>query len=107
MTNIVGSTIIITLPPFPVFILALFINGIGACIYDASFATYTAYFDEGPAMSLLFAAFGVGALIAPLIVAAMLVHRVSWNINIASQRGRTPQQVLRRGSFPSFETAMY
>ncbi|KAJ3781648.1 major facilitator superfamily domain-containing protein [Lentinula aff. detonsa] len=80
MTNIVGSTVIITLPPFPVFVVALFINGIGACIYDASFATYTAYFDEGPAMSLLFAAFGVGALIAPLIVAAMLVHHVSWNM---------------------------
>ncbi|KAJ3978571.1 hypothetical protein F5890DRAFT_1560102 [Lentinula detonsa] len=67
MTNIVGSTIIITLPPFSVFVVALFINGIGACIYNASFATYTAYFDEGPAMSLLFAAFGVHFYLFPLI----------------------------------------
>ncbi|KAJ3974969.1 major facilitator superfamily domain-containing protein [Lentinula raphanica] len=80
MANMVGSIIIVTLPPFPAFVVALFINGIGACIYDASFAAYTAHFDEGPAMSLLFAAFGVGALIAPLIVAAMLDHSVSWNM---------------------------
>ncbi|KAJ3818938.1 major facilitator superfamily domain-containing protein [Lentinula raphanica] len=80
MANMVGSIIIVTSPPFPAFVVALFINGIGACIYDASFAAYTAHFDEGPAMSLLFAAFGVGALIAPLIVAAMLDHSVSWNM---------------------------
>ncbi|KAJ3766904.1 major facilitator superfamily domain-containing protein [Lentinula raphanica] len=80
MANMVGSIIIVILPPFPAFVVALFINGIGACIYDASFAAYTAHFDEGLAMSLLFAAFGVGALIAPLIVAAMLDHSVSWNM---------------------------
>ncbi|KAJ4474262.1 major facilitator superfamily domain-containing protein [Lentinula aciculospora] len=80
IVNIIGSAMIVASPPFPVFIVALFFIGIGACIYDASFAAYTAHFDEGPAMSLLFAAFGVGALIAPLVVVAMLDNNIPWSI---------------------------
>ncbi|KAH7873917.1 major facilitator superfamily domain-containing protein [Lentinula edodes] len=80
ISNIIGSAIIVSAPPFPVFVIALFFIGIGACIYDASFAAYTAHFDEGPAMSLLFAAFGFGALIAPLVVVAMLENDVPWNM---------------------------
>ncbi|KAJ3804694.1 hypothetical protein F5876DRAFT_70420 [Lentinula aff. lateritia] len=79
ISNIIGSAIIVSAPPFPIFVIALFFIGIGACIYDASFAAYTAHFDEGPAMSLLFLAFGFCALIAPLVVVAMLENDVPWN----------------------------
>ncbi|KAF9028858.1 major facilitator superfamily domain-containing protein [Rhodocollybia butyracea] len=80
IVNVVGSAIVISSPPFPIFVIALFLIGIGVCIYDASFAAFTAHFDEGPAMSLLFAAFGLGALIAPLVVVALLDNNVPWNI---------------------------
>lgn len=56
-------------PPFPVFVLAFVINGVGIAIQDAQANGYIASLKHSPEtkMGLLHAAYGAGALASPLV----------------------------------------
>jgi len=74
-----GAILTVVSPPFSAFIVALLLTGVGACFSELSLATYTAHFKDGPMMSLFYAASGVGSLITPLIVAAMVDRGIAWH----------------------------
>lgn len=59
MLNLVGAVVSVVTPPFPAFIVALLITGLGAGLNDLSLATYLAHFKNGPMMSIFYAALGV------------------------------------------------
>lgn len=55
--------------PFPVFVMAFAINGVGVALQDAQATGYVASLKENSKtkMGILHAVYGVGALIAPLV----------------------------------------
>jgi hypothetical protein len=56
---LVGAIAAVVSPPFPAFVIALMLTGVGACINNTSISTYTAHFKEGLMLSILYAAMGV------------------------------------------------
>lgn len=70
-------------PPFGAFISAIVFQGFGCGLYDASLTTVISHKEDGVAMSLMYAAFGVGASIAPLIIGAFVDRGIAWNVSAA------------------------
>ncbi|KAG1776365.1 MFS general substrate transporter [Suillus placidus] len=75
-------------PPFPVFIFAYFINGIGLALQNANSVSYVASIKENAEvkMGLLMAAYGAGALSSPL-VATQFSHLPQWNLYYLTSLG--------------------
>ncbi|KAG2343075.1 MFS general substrate transporter [Suillus weaverae] len=75
-------------PPFPVFIFAYFINGIGLALQNANSVSYVASIKENAEvkMGLLMAAYGAGALSSPL-VATQFSHLPQWNLHYLTSLG--------------------
>ncbi|KAG1745200.1 MFS general substrate transporter [Suillus lakei] len=75
-------------PPFPAFIFAYFINGIGLALQNANSVGYVASIKENGEvkMGLLMAAYGAGALSSPL-VATQFAHLPQWNLHYLTSLG--------------------
>ncbi|KAG2124449.1 MFS general substrate transporter [Suillus clintonianus] len=75
-------------PPFPVFIFAFFMNGIGLALQNANSVGYVASLKENTAvkMSLFMAVYGAGALSSPL-VATQFSHLPQWNLHYLTSLG--------------------
>lgn len=67
--QVVAYCIQASAPPFPVFVLAYTVNGVGMALQDAQANGYVASLKENPEtkMGILHAAYGAGALTAPLV----------------------------------------
>ncbi|KAG2032534.1 MFS general substrate transporter [Suillus americanus] len=75
-------------PPFPVFIFAYFINGIGLALQNANSVSYVASIKENAEvkMGLFMAVYGAGALSSPL-VATQFSHLPRWNLHYLTSLG--------------------
>ncbi|KAJ8589363.1 MFS general substrate transporter [Rhizopogon salebrosus TDB-379] len=75
-------------PPFPVFIFAYFINGIGLALQNANAVAYVASIKENAElkMGLLMAIIGAGALSSPL-VATQFSQLPRWNFHYLTSLG--------------------
>ncbi|KAG1833261.1 MFS general substrate transporter [Suillus subalutaceus] len=75
-------------PPFPVFIFAYFINGIGIALQNANSVGYIASIRENAEvkMGLFMAVYGAGALSSPL-VATQFSHLPRWNLHYLTSLG--------------------
>lgn len=75
-------------PPFPVFIFAYFINGIGLALQNANSVGYVACIKENAEakMSVFMAVYGAGALASPL-VATQFSHLPQWNLHYLTSLG--------------------
>lgn len=67
-------------PPFPVFIVALAFLGFGAGIYDAAITTVVSHFESQSMMSSMYAFFGIGAMISPIIVGSFVDRKIKWSL---------------------------
>ncbi|EIN08470.1 MFS general substrate transporter [Punctularia strigosozonata HHB-11173 SS5] len=69
-------------PPFPVFVVAYFINGIGISLQDAQANGYTASFKNNAEakMGILHAVYGLGAMCSPL-VSTHFSHVEHWSFH--------------------------
>ncbi|GAA5969714.1 hypothetical protein JCM3765_001215 [Sporobolomyces pararoseus] len=67
-------------PPFPVFVVALAFLGFGAGIYDAAITTVVSHFESQSMMSFMYAFFGIGAMISPIIVGTLVDRAIRWNL---------------------------
>ncbi|KAG1840110.1 MFS general substrate transporter [Suillus tomentosus] len=75
-------------PPFPVFVFAYFINGIGLALQNANAVGYVACLKENAEAKIgVFAAvYGAGALSSPL-VATQFSHLPHWNLHFLTSLG--------------------
>lgn len=67
-------------PLFPVFVVALAFLGFGAGIYDAAITTVVSHFESQAMMSSMYAFFGIGAMISPIIVGSLVDRGIRWNL---------------------------
>lgn len=75
-------------PPFPVFIFAYFLNGIGMALQNANSVGYVASIKENAEvkMGVFMAVYGAGALSSPL-VATQFSHLPKWNFHFLTSLG--------------------
>lgn len=67
-------------PPFPVYCLSFFFSGLGVAYQDAQANTFIANVNNAHRwLGLLHAAYGLGALVAPLIATAIAVNTPYWH----------------------------
>ncbi|KAJ8694718.1 hypothetical protein PTI98_007369 [Pleurotus ostreatus] len=69
MLQVIAYALQASAPPFPVFVIAYVINGVGIAMQDAQANGYVASIQEGAEtkMGILHAAYGLGAFVAPLV----------------------------------------
>ncbi|KAH9973883.1 major facilitator superfamily domain-containing protein [Lactifluus volemus] len=81
-TQMVAFSIQASAPPFPLFVVAYAINGFGASLGDAQANGFVASYKDNAAakMGILHAAYGAGALAAPL-VATQFAQRSRWSFH--------------------------
>jgi fucose permease len=74
--------------PFPVFVMAFTINGVGIAIQDAQATGYVAALGEGAStkMGILHSAYGLGAFASPL-VATQFSQMRHWNLYYLTSLG--------------------
>ena len=100
----IGCLVLSFAPPFGVFIAALIVLGFGSGMYDTVITTLMAHDDDSPAlMSYMYAMFGLGATLSPLIIGTLVDHDIPWKVGTArkrSQRARpTPLMCAWSGVF--------
>ncbi|KAG2156824.1 MFS general substrate transporter [Suillus bovinus] len=88
LCQVLGYCIDSSGPPFPVFVFAYFINGIGIALQNANSVGYVALFKENAEakMGFFMAAYGAGALSSPL-VATQFSHLRHWNLHYLTSLG--------------------
>ncbi|KAH9061095.1 major facilitator superfamily domain-containing protein [Lactarius vividus] len=82
MAQMIAFSIQASAPPFPIFAIAYAINGFGASFEDAQANGFVANYKDNAAvkMGILHAAYGVGALTAPLVATQFSqLHRWSFH----------------------------
>ncbi|KJA21447.1 hypothetical protein HYPSUDRAFT_67788 [Hypholoma sublateritium FD-334 SS-4] len=88
LCQVIAYSIQATAPPFPVFILAYTINGVGIAIQDAQANGFVATLSRRPEtkMGVLHACYGLGAFLAPLAATHFAqIHR--WNFHFLISLG--------------------
>ena len=76
-----GAIILASLPPFLLFLAALLLIGAGIAILDAGLNAYIGGLPDNTAvLNYLHAFYGVGALLGPVIAAAILALGLGWNV---------------------------
>ncbi|CEL55807.1 Bypass of stop codon protein 6 OS=Saccharomyces cerevisiae (strain ATCC 204508 / S288c) GN=BSC6 PE=1 SV=1 [Rhizoctonia solani AG-1 IB] len=75
-----GSLLISFAPPFPLVIAGLGLMGFGGGFYEACLTSVVSHFDNSKYMNILYAFFGLGALVSPFIIGALVKAGVSWNM---------------------------
>ncbi|QRW18318.1 major facilitator superfamily transporter [Rhizoctonia solani] len=74
-----GSLLISFAPPFPLVITGLGLMGFGGGFYEACLTSIVSHFDNSKFMNILYAFFGLGALVSPFIIGALVKAGVPWN----------------------------
>ncbi|KAL5634553.1 hypothetical protein ACGC1H_002561 [Rhizoctonia solani] len=75
-----GSLLISFAPPFPFVIAGLGLMGFGGGFYEACLTSVVSHFDNSRFMNILYAFFGVGQLVSPFIIGALVKAGISWNM---------------------------
>ncbi|KIJ59385.1 hypothetical protein HYDPIDRAFT_118606 [Hydnomerulius pinastri MD-312] len=88
LCQLVAFSIECSAPPFPVFVLAYFINGFGLALENAQSVGYVASFKENAEtkMGIFMAAYRAGALSSPL-VATQFAQMRHWNFHYFTSLG--------------------
>ncbi|KAH9478785.1 Bypass of stop codon protein 6 [Psilocybe cubensis] len=86
--QIVAYSIQCSAPPFPLFVIAYAINGVGVALQDAQANGFVATLSNNPEskMGILHAAYGLGAFAAPL-VATQFAHLPRWSFHFLVSLG--------------------
>ncbi|KAG9119805.1 hypothetical protein FRC07_004979 [Ceratobasidium sp. 392] len=75
-----GSLLITFAPPFPAVVAGLVLMGLGGGFYEACLTSVVSHFESSKFMNVLYAFFGLGALVSPFIIGALAKGRVAWNL---------------------------
>lgn len=75
-----GSLLISFSPPFPAVIAGLALMGFGGGFYEACLTSVVSHFENSRFMNILYAFFGLGALVSPFIIGALAKAGTSWNL---------------------------
>ncbi|CUA69046.1 hypothetical protein RSOLAG22IIIB_08296 [Rhizoctonia solani] len=75
-----GSLLISFAPPFPLVIVGLGLMGFGGGFYEACLTSVVSHFENSRFMNILYAFFGLGALVSPFIIGALVKAGISWNM---------------------------
>lgn len=79
--HVVGITILVTKPLYPIALLAYFVFGIGTGCADAGFCAWAANVrDVNAVQGLIHGSFSVGCVIGPMLVAALEKAGLGWNV---------------------------
>ncbi|TFL07868.1 MFS general substrate transporter [Pterulicium gracile] len=73
-------------PPFPVFVIAFFINGFGLAVQDAQANGFVAALRDHTKMGILHAVYGLGAFCVPL-VATQFAQMDRWSFHFLTSLG--------------------
>ncbi|KAL1937871.1 hypothetical protein VTO73DRAFT_12764 [Trametes versicolor] len=78
IAQIIGYTLAAPAPPFPVFVMGYFMNGLGIALQDAGANSYVASIKDSPStkMGILHAVYGAGAFAAPLVATQFAQQRM-------------------------------
>ncbi|KAG9084111.1 hypothetical protein FS749_005499 [Ceratobasidium sp. UAMH 11750] len=75
-----GSLLISFAPPFPAVVAGLVLMGLGGGFYEACLTSVVSHFESSKFMNILYAFFGLGALISPFIIGALAKAELPWNL---------------------------
>jgi len=97
--SVVGLTSLSAATAWPVYLIAAAALGLSGGLIDAATNTYVAIRRGPSSMGFLHGAFGVGAIVGPLIVGVLLWAGVSWRVAFAALAGAELIYVLGLWSF--------
>ncbi|CAE7226206.1 unnamed protein product [Rhizoctonia solani] len=75
-----GSLLISFAPPFPAVMVGLCLMGFGGGFYEACLTSIISHFEDNRLMNILYAFFGLGALVAPFIIGALAKANAAWQL---------------------------
>ncbi|KAG8690190.1 hypothetical protein FRC11_013253, partial [Ceratobasidium sp. 423] len=75
-----GSLLISFAPPFPVVVAGLCLMGFGGGFYEACLTSVVSHFENSRFMNILYAFFGLGALVSPFIIGALAKAGITWRL---------------------------
>ncbi|CAE6441808.1 unnamed protein product [Rhizoctonia solani] len=75
-----GSLLISFAPPFPVVMVGLCLMGFGGGFYEACLTSVISHFENIRFMNILYAFFGLGALVSPFVVGALAKAGIAWRL---------------------------
>ncbi|CEL55882.1 Bypass of stop codon protein 6 OS=Saccharomyces cerevisiae (strain ATCC 204508 / S288c) GN=BSC6 PE=1 SV=1 [Rhizoctonia solani AG-1 IB] len=75
-----GSLLISFAPPFPAVMVGLCLMGFGGGFYEASLTSVVSHFEDSRFMNILYAFFGLGALVSPFIIGALVKMGTAWRL---------------------------
>ncbi|QRW18317.1 major facilitator superfamily transporter [Rhizoctonia solani] len=75
-----GSLLISFAPPFPVVMVGLCLMGFGGGFYEACLTSVISHFENSRFMNILYAFFGLGALVSPFVVGALAKAGIAWRL---------------------------
>jgi hypothetical protein len=79
--QLIAFVIAVTRPPFPVFVLAYAIAGLGNGTIDAAWNPWLGSLNNAnQIMGILHGFYGIGGIICPAVFTAMIAQGISWNI---------------------------
>lgn len=50
-------------------------------MYDASLTTVMSHEEDGVGMALLYAMFGLGAMVSPIVIGSFVDNDIPWNVS--------------------------
>ncbi|KAH7341363.1 major facilitator superfamily domain-containing protein [Rhizoctonia solani] len=75
-----GSLLISFAPPFPVVMVGLCLMGFGGGFYEACLTSVISHFENSRFMNILYAFFGLGALVSPFVIGALAKAGTAWRL---------------------------
>lgn len=75
-----GSLLISFAPPFPIVMVGLCLMGFGGGFYEACLTSVISHFENNRFMNILYAFFGLGALVSPFIIGALAKAGLAWRL---------------------------
>ncbi|CAE6467811.1 unnamed protein product [Rhizoctonia solani] len=73
-----GSLLISFAPPFPLVMVGLCLMGFGGGFYEACLTSVISHFENSRFMNILYAFFGLGALVSPFVIGALAKAGTAW-----------------------------
>ncbi|KDN40756.1 hypothetical protein RSAG8_07931, partial [Rhizoctonia solani AG-8 WAC10335] len=75
-----GSLLISFAPPFPLVMVGLCLMGFGGGFYEACLTSVISHFENSRFMNILYAFFGLGALVSPFVIGALAKAGTAWRL---------------------------